>query len=221
MSGTELFSRSSRQCGAHFVQHLFACGYLSFFGQIPGCAQCTTTGNDGNFNQGVGIFKKPTDGRMAGLVQGNGLLFGSRHHLGLLFQTSDDTVHCRQEILTADMRLVVARSNQCRLVTYIGYVRTTETRRLAGQEIHIKRIVCLDGTQMHLEDFLTLVQVGKVNIYLTVKTSCTQQCLVQHVSTVGCGQNDDTAIGAKAVHLGKQLVQSAFALVITTHCRTL
>ena len=158
---------------------------------------------------------------MAGLVQGNGLLLGCRHHLGFLFQASDDTVHCRQKILAADMRLVVARSNQCRLVTYIGYVRTTEARSLTGQEVHIERIVGLDGAQMHLEDFLTLVQVGKVNINLTVKTSSTQQCLVQHISAVGCGQNDDTAIGAKTVHFREQLIERAFALVIATHSRAL
>ena len=52
-------------------------------------------------------------------------------------------------------------------------------------------------------------------MYLTVKTSGTQQRAVQHIRTVGGSQDDDTRIGTKSVHLGQQLVERTLTLVIT------
>ena len=70
---------------------------------------------------------------------------------------------------------------------------------------------------MHHEDFLTFVQVGQIHMNLTVKTTSTEQSTIQDVSTVGGSHDDDTAVGAKSIHLCQQLVECAFALIITTH----
>ena len=67
---------------------------------------------------------------------------------------------------------------------------------------------------MHLENLLAVVELGKVNVDLAVETSCSQQCLVKDVDAVGGGEDDDTAIGPKAVHLGEQLVERALALIV-------
>ena len=74
---------------------------------------------------------------------------------------------------------------------------------------------------MDLEDLLALVQVGQVNMDLAVEASGAQKCLIKDVSTVGGGQDDDTAVGPKAVHLGEQLVQRALPLVVGAHGSTI
>ena len=54
---------------------------------------------------------------------------------------------------------------------------------------------------------------------LTVETSCTKQGFVQNISTIGGSQDNHTAIGAKAVHLGKQLVQGTLTLIVGPHLK--
>ena len=49
---------------------------------------------------------------------------------------------------------------------------------------------------------------------LTVEAAGTQQRRVEHVGTVGRGDQDDAFIGLEAVHLDQQLVQRLLALVI-------
>jgi len=54
-------------------------------------------------------------------------------------------------------------------------------------------------------------------MYLTVEASGTQQCFVQNVHAVGCGKNNNTAVGTETVHFCQQLVQCVFAFIIATH----
>ena len=216
MAGEEFLGGTSAQGGTHLVQHLFLGGNLSFFRQIPCSTQGTSTGHYGNLHQRVGILQVPTYGGMTSLVQGNGALLLHGHHLGLLLQTTDDTVHGSKEVILAHCALSVTGCYEGCLVADIGNVGTGKTGCLAGEEIKVEVVGLLYGAQMHLEDGTALVHVGKVHMYLAVKTSCTQQGLVQNVGTVGGGQNDDTTVGAETVHLGEQLVQRVLALVVAT-----
>ena len=74
---------------------------------------------------------------------------------------------------------------------------------------------------MYAEHSLALVQVRQIQVYLTVKTACTQQSLVKYIHTVGGCQNDYAAVGAESVHLSEQLVQGVLTLVIAAHCGVL
>ena len=67
---------------------------------------------------------------------------------------------------------------------------------------------------MHLENLLTADDVRQLDVNLAVEATCTKQGLVENVGTVGGGQHDDARVGAEAVHLSKQLVQSAFTFVV-------
>ena len=69
---------------------------------------------------------------------------------------------------------------------------------------------------MYVEYLLALCEVGQVNVYLTVETSCTQKCLVEHVNTVGGCKDYDTGVCAEAVHLCQQSVEGVLALVVAT-----
>ena len=103
------------------------------------------------------------------------------------------------------------------LVAYIGNVCTREARCLTGQEVYIHSLDELDGFQVYHEDLFTLGEVGQVNVNLTIETSGSQQGGVEHIYTVGGCKDDDTTIGAEAVHLSEQGIQRVLALVVATH----
>ena len=67
---------------------------------------------------------------------------------------------------------------------------------------------------MHLEDAYAVRQRGIAHINLTIEAPCTQQCFVEHIGAVGGCKHDDAAIVVEAVHLGKQLIERVFALVV-------
>ena len=150
-------------------------------------------------------------------MQGDGAFLLLGEHLGFFLQSSDDTVYCGKEILLLHLPLVVSGSDEGSLVAYVGDVGARESRCLACQQVDIYGLVELERFEVYAEYLLALVQVGEVNVYLSVETSGTQQCLVEDVHTVGGGEDDDTRVGAESVHLGEQLVQRVLALIVATH----
>ena len=52
---------------------------------------------------------------------------------------------------------------------------------------------------------------------LTVETSCTEQCLVEHIYTVGGCQYDNAAVCTESVHLCEQRIQRILAFVVASH----
>ena len=154
---------------------------------------------------------------MTGLMDGDAALLGLCHHLRLLLQTADDTIHGVEEVLLAYHLRVMTGCDQRGLVADVGDIGTRESRCLTGQEVDVHAVVGLHGFQVYLEYLLTFVQVGQVHMDLTVETPCTQQSRVEHIGTV-CGSEDDHArVRAEAVHLRQQGVQRVLALIVATH----
>ena len=154
---------------------------------------------------------------MAGFMDGDAALLLLGHHLGLLLQTTDDTVDGIEEILLAHFLTVMTGGNQRGLVADIGNIGSREAGCLTGEEVDINRLVNLQWFQMYQEYLLTFVQVWQVYMDLTVETSCSEQGRVEHVGTVGGSEDNDTAVGTKTVHLCEQGVQRVLTLVVTTH----
>ena len=154
---------------------------------------------------------------MAGFVYCNSPLLIGGHHLRLLLQSADDTVHGIQEVLLAHALAIATGCYKCSLVAHIGYVCTREPWGLTGQQVYVYSLVGLHWFQVHLEYLLALIQVGQIHVDLSVEAAGTQQCLVKHVGTVGGSQDYHTAVGAKAVHLGEQGVEGVLALIVATH----
>ncbi len=154
-------------------------------------------------------------------MDSDGTLLGLGHHLRLLLQSADDTVNGIEEVLLAHLLAVVTGCDERCLVTYVGNVGTRESRGLTGQELYVNALVEFEGLQVYLEDLCTLVEVGQIDMNLTVEASSTQQGRVEHVGTVGGCQGDDTAVRAETVHLGQQGVQRVLALVVAAHGRVL
>ncbi|CSB05729.1 Uncharacterised protein [Vibrio cholerae] len=59
---------------------------------------------------------------------------------------------------------------------------------------------------MHFKNLLTTTHIWQAYHDLTVKTSRTQQCWVQHVRTVGCRDDNNAFIAFKTIHLNQHLV---------------
>ena len=69
---------------------------------------------------------------------------------------------------------------------------------------------------MNLEDIFTLVQLWKVHVDDAVETPGAHQGAVQNICTVGGRHDDHVFVGAEPVHLGQELVQGIFALIVSS-----
>ena len=69
---------------------------------------------------------------------------------------------------------------------------------------------------MKLEDFLSALDIRRIDRYLSVKTSRTEDSFIQYVHTVGSCKNYDSLIRSESIHLYKELVQSLLTLVMST-----
>ena len=67
---------------------------------------------------------------------------------------------------------------------------------------------------VHLQDLLAAGDVRVGHHDLAVEAAGAQQRGVEHVGTVGGGDEDDALVGLEAVHLDQQLVQRLLALVV-------
>ena len=65
-----------------------------------------------------------------------------------------------------------------------------------------------------MQDLLAADDVGARHHDLAVETAWPQQRRIEHVGTVGRGDQDDAFIGLEAVHLDEQLIQRLLALVV-------
>src|SRR5690606_5929658 len=119
-----------------------------------------------------------------------------------------------------DKFFLASGSNQCGLVTDVRDVGTRKSGGLFGQKFNIYRLVDFDRLQVYRQYLLALNQYGHVYKNLSVKTSGTHQRTIQNICAVSCCKNDDSAVGAKTIHLGEQLVECVFALVVGTKVGT-
>ena len=134
----------------------------------------------------------------------HGAALGAHHHLVLgVFQLAH-----------GDDALAATGGQQRAFIDQIGQIGAGEARRAArdGARIDIGRQRHL--AQMHAQDLFAARQIGIGHHDMAVETAGTQQRRVQHVGTVGGGDQDHAFIGFEAVHLDQQLVEGLFALVI-------
>ena len=167
------------------------------------------------------MLEHPAHSGVTGLVEGNGPLLLLGDQLVLLLESADHTVHGVQEVLLAHLLGVATGSDERRLVADVGDVRSTEAGRLAGQEVHINRVVRLEGAQVHIEDGLPLLEVRHVHVNLAVETAGPHEGAVQDVRPVGGSEDDDPAVSAEAIHLGEELVERVLAFVVGSNARIL
>ena len=153
---------------------------------------------------------------MARLVVGNDLfLFGS-DEFGLLFEAADDAVHGVQKVLLLDDLLVFARGHQGGLVAHVGNVSSAKPGRLAREKLNVDVFAKLEWAKVNLKNFDALRNLRKIHINDAVKASGTHEGAIQNVGAVRGAHDDYVLVGSESVHLGKELVERVFALVVAS-----
>ncbi len=213
-SDEELLGSTSAEQSADLVAHGLVGDNLTLLGHIPRCSEGIATGYDGDLDERIAVLEEPRDGGVACLVDGDAMLLLLRHDLRLLLETADDTIDRCVEVLGIDKGLVVAGGDEGCLVADVGDVGSREAGRLARELLDVEVGCELERTEVNLEDLDAVLQLGQIDVDLTVEATGTEQRLVEDVGTVGGCQDDDTRIGAEAVHLGEQLVERRFAFVV-------
>ena len=107
-----------------------------------------------------------------------------------------------------------ARGEQSGLVDQVGEIGARETRRAAGDGARVHVRCQRHLAHVYLENPLTPQNIWIGHHHLTVEAARAQQRRIEHVGTVGGGNENHTSGRIKAVHLDQQLVEGLFALVI-------
>src|SRR5579862_3910919 len=69
---------------------------------------------------------------------------------------------------------------------------------------------------MNFQNALATLHVGERHHDAAVETARPQQCGIEHVGTIGRGDEDYTLVGFEPVHLDQQLIEGLLALIMTT-----
>ncbi len=198
-----------------FFQHLVAViADTVEFRQLPGQAQCPAARHDGDLVHRVGLRQQLGDYGMTGfMVSGVAALFFAHDH-GAALGTHEYLVLGVFEILHLHRALVAIGGNQRSFVDQIGQIGAGKTGRAARNDIGLDVRINRHLAHVHHQNLFTAADVGQTDHHLTVEPAGAQQGLVQHVCTVGGGNDDDAGIGFKAVEFNQQLVQRLFTLVV-------
>ena len=113
-----------------------------------------------------------------------------------------------------DHALVGAGGQQGGLVHQVRQVGAGEAGGAAGDDLGFHVRAQRHLAHVDLEDLLAADDVGIGHHHLAVEAAGAQQRGIQHVGTVGGGDQDDALVGFEAVHLDQQLVQGLLALVV-------
>ena len=74
---------------------------------------------------------------------------------------------------------------------------------------------------MHAEDFFTAFDIRQADGDLTVEAARAKKRGIEHIRTVGRGDDDDAFLSVEAIHLNEQGIESLFTLIVTsTHAMT-
>ena len=85
--------------------------------------------------------------------------------------------------------------------------------RASTRKIHVVADGNLAG--VHAQDLFAAANVGTRHHHAAIEAARPQQRRIEHVRTVGSGDQDDAFVRLEAVHLDQQLVQGLLALVVS------
>ena len=152
---------------------------------------------------------------MAGLMIGGQALCLVAHLAALLLRAHLDLENRFVNIFHGDETMLSANSEKRRFVHQVFEIRTGKSgcALCNGVKIHIIAELLVSG--MDLQDRLSASDVRQADIDLAVKTSGTEQRVIQDIRTVGRRHDDHALVVAEAVHFDQQLVQSLLALIMS------
>src|SRR6202789_3631617 len=196
----QLLGNAPAEGDAQIGQHLLARQRkLVAFGQAHHHAERAAARNDrGLVNRIGGDHRERHDG-VAAFVIGGEFLFSFRHRHGAPLGPHHHFILGILEFGHGDDAPAAARREQCRLVDEIGEIGAREAGRAArdGARVDVGRQRNL--AHVHAQDLLAAREIGIGNHDMAIETARAQQRGIEHVGTVGGGDQDDAFVGFKAV----------------------
>ena len=211
----EFFRRSAAKHHCDVVEK-FALGHMVVvvFGQRDGVACRHTARNNADFVHVVAMLHKFCDDCVSALVIRSDTLVGLGYETRFLCRTRHNLVDGLADVLHGDNLSIVSCRQNRGLVEDIFDIRAREASRKSckGLEVDVrsKRFVAC----VYLKYFLSALDVGDVDVDLSVESARTHKCRVENIGTVGCRHNDNGRTCLEAVHLHEQLVERLLSLVV-------
>ena len=172
------------------------------------------TGHNGDLLYRLGILLQSADQRMSHFMIGNdAALFLAEDPVFFLFTHKND-FHSLKQILLGNHVSSGLDCQNGRLVDHVCQIGTHSAAGCQGNGFQIDGLIQMYVLGMHFQDVHTALQIRLVHDDSPVKTARTKQCLIQHLRPVGGRQNEQTLGRVKTIHLGQQLVQRLFPLII-------
>ena len=182
--------------------------------QTPGQPQRHPPGKNRHLVDGIAQRQDFLHQGVPDLVVGDDALFLLRDDAAVPFRPGDDAVSRRVEVGHLDLMLVLAGRLQRGLVNQIGQVGAGEARRAAGQHVQLDVIGQRLALGVNFQNAQPTAAIRAVHHHAPVKAARPQQGGVQHVGTVGGGEEDHAGIGVEPVHFHEELVEGLLALVV-------
>ena len=145
---------------------------------------------------------------------GNNLFLCGRNYRALALVTGDNSFNGFLQIFLLHHVTMHFYSSQRTLIDNVGKLCTAGSGCCPRQSAIVDIVCHMHITCMNLQDSLTALKIRQLNRNTAIKTSRTQQRLVQRFRTVGSCQNNYTLAAVKAVHFAQQLIQSLLAFII-------
>ena len=139
----------------------------------------------------------------------------SREDQRTAFRAHQDLVLGEFEIDHHDDFAILARGVEGRFVDQVGQFGAGETGCPASQHGEIDIVAQRNLLGVDLEDRFAAADIGASDDHAAIETAGAQQCGIEHVGTVGGGDQDDAFVGFEAVHFDEELIQRLFAFIVS------
>ena len=142
-----------------------------FLGKLHGHAEGHAARDDRDLVQRVGGGQHRGAERVAGLVVGDGLLFGVGERHRLAFLSHEDAVPGDLEVFGVDAVVAGSNGGQCCLVNQVGQVGSAHPRCSTGHHAQINVVVDLLALCVDLQDLPTILQFREWHDDLAVEAA--------------------------------------------------
>mmetsp|Transcript_12990 Transcript_12990/g.36850 ORF Transcript_12990/g.36850 Transcript_12990/m.36850 type:complete len:647 (+) Transcript_12990:384-2324(+) len=215
----DLFSHTAAQRHCHGALEVLPAVEAGVHAVLAGGEEGEAPGaparGDGDLRDLVVVWGEGADDGVAGLVVGDELaLLGRDVGRALLLGAEGHPVERVADLLVPDLGELLAGGEDGRLVQEVRQHRAGESRRPAGDRIHVDAVFEGLAPGVDTEDGLAAQEVGEVDHDPAVEAARAEQGGVQHVGAVRGAEHDDAGVALEAVHLGEDLVEGLLALVV-------
>ena len=125
------------------------------------------------------------------------------HNFTFLFNTGDNSVYRIINIIHRNLFFIVACSKKCRFIQQVLQVCTGKSGSTLCKSFQINFFIQFFIFSMYLQNLFSASHVRSINIYLPVKSSRTQQCVIQNIRSVCCCNYNYICIFVKSIHFNQ------------------